>query len=410
MSDTVHSLRILFVGLPLATTLRRTLLANGFIARNEKSFRIEEDYDLVVFAPKTPSQLSELKAVRARLPDAWITVLVDREWLAKTERFHELLNCVEKNEIQWKDRWEKTYWFSIQSAARHRQTQLQLNHLIAERRGFRRQYDALHLHSESLVKQLERDVNLASSLQRSILPKVSPEIPGISIAAKYVPAPGIGGDYYDIFEFGDRRRFGVLLADSKTHGMAAALLSVLLKVRLEEMKDRFPDSKTFVEFIHQEIQSAHSKDIAPMSLLYAILDRTSLTLQYTTAGSLKPLLWRESAAVDLNSPSNPILGGTDHTGFREATVRLRPGDLLIFHTDGLEAPIGRGHSSAQSKILDLLKRAHPFAHPLELQNELMALIDEYVEKNALKDDLTVLHLAIDERAMYLAPQKLLSKS
>ena len=56
------------------------------------------------------------------------------------------------------------------------------------------------------------------------------------------------------------------MADSKTHGMAAALLTVLLKVHLEEMKDRFPDAKSFIQFLAQEIQQLRVKGLAPLAL------------------------------------------------------------------------------------------------------------------------------------------------
>ena len=99
----------------------------------------------------------------------------------------------------------------------------------------RSQVNRLSTRSESLLAQLERDLSMATEVQRTLFPKETPIVPGVSVAAKYLPATGVGGDYYDIFEMGDRRFFGLLLADSKSHGMAAALLSVLLKTSINQM-------------------------------------------------------------------------------------------------------------------------------------------------------------------------------
>jgi serine phosphatase RsbU (regulator of sigma subunit) len=218
---------------------------------------------------------------------------------------------------------------------------------------------------------------------------------------KYLPAAGLGGDYYDIFEMGDRKHFGVLIADSKTHGMAAALLSVLLKTRIEEMKDRFPESRAFVEYLNAEIQQMNQKALSQLALLYGIFDRSTLTFRYTSAGHLKPLLWRGGRPEPLPPVSNPPLGGVDRFAFRECAVTLRPGDLLIFHTDGLEGPLTDRHPSAFEKMVEILKDKEPRPDPLDVQNELMALVDRSIERKPLEDDLTMIHLSIDEKTLYI---------
>jgi serine phosphatase RsbU (regulator of sigma subunit) len=176
---------------------------------------------------------------------------------------------------------------------------------------------------------------------------------------------------------------------------------VLLKVRLEEMKDRFPDSKTFVEFLNRQIQELHKNDLANMSLMYGILDRSSLSFQYTTAGPWKPILWRKGAPCAVDIASNPPLGGMDHYVFRESAVQLMPGDLLILHTDGLDAAVSSDHGSAFDKIVRILEKEQA-PTPLDVQNELMGLVYRYLDRQPLEDDLTLIHFAVDERALYVA--------
>jgi serine phosphatase RsbU (regulator of sigma subunit) len=396
-------MNILFVGMKPSDELERALLANGFAFKLAKKIPTVQDtnspYGLIAVKAKTVATLKELKIVRNAYPLAWVAVVIEAKWLKDSAKVNDLLRCADKNEIWIESIWERTLWFSMQSALNHHAALEDLTRLKEEREGLRKQYEELNQHTRVLVKQLERDVALATNIQRSLLPKISPEIPGVSLAVKYVPAAGIGGDYYDIFEFGDRKRFGILIADAKTHGMAAALLSVLVKVRLEEMKDLFPDSKSFVDHLNREIQRMHEKDMASLSLLYGILDRSSLTFQYTVAGPLRPLLWREGEAPVLSGATDPPLGGMDHYNFREHVIRLQPGDLLVLHTDGLEGPL---QGNAFGKITQLLASSNPKADPQELQNDLMALIDRHTENEALKDDVTVIELAIHERAMYLA--------
>lgn len=392
-------MRIRFIGVKPSAALEKVLLANGFDFEVSTKFPKTKltDTDLLAFAPKATSDLKSVESLRRLAPLTWIAIVVKKAQFNDHRVMNDLLKCEGKNEVWLAEHWELNFWISLQAAIGFRRDRADNLALKKENRELKEQVDELLTRSKKLVEQLEKDVDLAFNIQRSILPKVSPHIPGISLAVKYLPAAGLGGDYYDIFEFGDRKRFGILLADSKTHGMAAALLGVLLKVRLEEMKDRFPDSQSFVEFINREILE-HQKNLAALSLLYGIFDRSTLTFSFTSAGNLRPILWRAGKAVPVEIAGNPALGGTTQFAFRENQVTLSPGDLLVFFTDGLDTALG----NAQKKLLEVLKTKSASPHPLEIQNELIATINQTVEKKSLKDDITLIHFSVDERALYVA--------
>ncbi len=392
-------MNLLFIGLTPSRDLGKALLANGLPFDSTKRLPPRGDFDLITFAPQKTNQIALLADIKKRWPLAWITIVVPPQWLQSESTLPELLRRPEKNEISLVTFWEQTFWFSLQNSILFRTNKLKMQSLKTHNRTLRRECDELKVQSQTLLAQLQKDIDLASQLQHSLLPKGSPEIAGVSLAVKYMPAAGLGGDYYDIFEFGDKRRFGILIADSRTHGMAASLLSVLVKVRLEEMKDKFPDSKSFVEFLNREIRLTHRANPEPLSLLYGILDRSSLKFQYTISGSLKPLLWRDGECPALPLNSAPPLGNVDHYNFEENTIRLLPGDLLILHTDGLEGPL---QGNAETRIREILTEKEELT-PRELQNELMGIIDRHLQKNKLKDDLTLIQLGINEQTLYLAP-------
>jgi serine phosphatase RsbU (regulator of sigma subunit) len=392
-----------FVGIQPGNDLKKGLLAGQFPFELLRRLPDALDLpDLIVFSPKIPAALKDLKELREKSPTLWVAIVLPQAWLLEPEWQKALLTCTDKNDVWPTEYWEATFWFALQKAGEFRELHARLEEMKKENTLLRTHYDDLTASSERLVAQFERNVGLAGNIQRSLLPKRSPDIPGITLAVKYIPAAGVGGDYYDIFEFGDRKRYGFLLADSKSHGMAATLLSVLLKVRLEEMKDRFPDAKSFMEFLNTEIRNLHEKDLATLSLLYGILDRSSLNFHFCVAGSLQPTVWRAGALVDLGTvPKAPPLGGMDHFAFREQSVRLEPGDLLLLHTDGLTFPL----EQAGHRLHDLLATKDPSPDPLELQNEIMGIIDAYRAQDDLPDDITLIHLSVDARALYLASSK-----
>lgn len=397
-------MKLLFIEMAPNSELEKIFLANGFfvqIAKRAGDFP-NHDFDLVAYAPKTVVALKDISEIRAKYPQSWLAVAVRKNWLGNAAHVNELLKCDGFNEIWILELWQNTIWFSLKYLLQHKQMTSELISLRSQCHHLTSQSEELSTRTQALLSQLERDVILAGNVQRALLPKVSPQIPGVTLSVKYIAAPGAGGDYYDIFEFGDKKRFGILIADSKTHGIAAALLSVLVKVRLEEMKHRFPDSKSFVEFLNREIQQLHEREMLSLSLLYGILDRSSLVFQYTIAGSLKPILWRLGESPQLSLSTSPPLGGIDHFPFRENFLSLKPGDLLIFHTDGLEQPLNFRDENADAKLIEVLKAKDLSPDPLDLQNELMALVDRFVEARQLKDDITLIQLSIDERTLYLA--------
>ena len=75
---------------------------------------------------------------------------------------------------------------------------------------------------------------------------------------------------------------------------------------------------------------------------------------------------------------------------------------MILHTDGLQEPLSQNGSTPFEEITKILKQKDPSPDPLEVQNEFMALVDKFISKKPLSDDLTLIHLAIDNRAIYVA--------
>src|ERR1700749_4207130 len=87
---------------------------------------------------------------------------------------------------------------------------------------------------EQLAQQLhaiQKELETARQIQLSILPANIPHIPGLDIAARYIPMTSVAGDFYD-FIVVDEKRLGIVVADVSGHGMPAALIASMLKIAL----------------------------------------------------------------------------------------------------------------------------------------------------------------------------------
>jgi len=390
-------MRIYLAGLRLTHTLRRAMIASGVTLVEKPAAGV----DLIGFAPRSLTLLDEARALREAAPGAHLCIAVPARRLHEAKWMQALLESP-RDEVWVIEHWQEQFWLSAQKALLGRLAEKRATNAEAQLAELKRHYEELSASSTRLIRQIERDVSLATDIQRSLLPRRSPRIPGVAITAKFVAAAGVGGDYYDVFELDDRKRLGVLMADSQTHGIAAALLSVLLKTRIEDMKDRFPDSKSFMEYLNREIREHHGDSLAQTAILYGILDRLSLSFRFTSAGHLRPLVWRDGQSVSVPPSHNPPIGAADQYSFEETVVDLRPGDLLFLHTGGLAGPLGTVGGDTTPALRSLLGKFTARPDPLEVQNELLALVRRFQEGKTLDDDITMLQISIDEKVFYVA--------
>jgi serine phosphatase RsbU (regulator of sigma subunit)/pSer/pThr/pTyr-binding forkhead associated (FHA) protein len=196
--------------------------------------------------------------------------------------------------------------------------------------------DNAQLHENVLKQsQLERELKLAREVQTSFLPKRRPEIKAYEFFDHYRPANEVGGDYFDYIGLPDGR-LGIVVADVAGHGIAAALmmskLSALVRLSLVSQ----PSPAEAVKTLNDQLTESEF-DGRFITLLLAILDPAHHHLTYVIAGHSPPLHKRSSGSfvdVDDQTIGYPLLIDEQPT-YRESSVAIQPGDILVFYTDGL---------------------------------------------------------------------------
>jgi len=88
--------------------------------------------------------------------------------------------------------------------------------------------------SERRLQSIEDELAIAREIQKSILPRGSPEISNLHITAAYRPMAAVAGDFYDFIPV-DQHRLGVLVADVAGHGVPAALIAAIIKVAIQSI-------------------------------------------------------------------------------------------------------------------------------------------------------------------------------
>jgi sigma-B regulation protein RsbU (phosphoserine phosphatase) len=183
-------------------------------------------------------------------------------------------------------------------------------------------------------QKLEQAAALA--LQRSLLPTTLPRVPGVDLAARYVPGHdfGIGGDWYDVFAL-PSGWLGVVIGDVAGHGLASAVVMGRVRSALRAYALVTDDPAQALSLLDRKVKHFEAGNLT--TAIYAMVspDRTRLLL--SSAGHLKPVLvvpGERATLVDM--PIDPPLGvGRRSMGRRTTTVAFPPGAVLVCYTDGL---------------------------------------------------------------------------
>jgi phosphoserine phosphatase RsbU/P len=230
------------------------------------------------------------------------------------------------------------------------------------------------LHRDALEKErLEREVELASQIQRQILPTSAPVISGYQVHGWNRPARHVGGDYYDFLALPDGASTALVVGDVSGKGVPAALLVSTLHSALHLLAEREPISPAMFERLNRLILESSSANKF-ITLFVAELRPRDGRVRYVNAGHNPALLRRASGALEELPASGMPLGLIDGARFTTAEVSLEPGDLLCIYSDGITEAVAPDDEELGSARLGELLAAGD-ALPLA---ELVATIDRTV--------------------------------
>lgn len=193
--------------------------------------------------------------------------------------------------------------------------------------------DRIALATQARLSEVERTT--AEALQRSLVPTRLPALPGLDLAARYVPGEGggVGGDWYDLFVLPTGRPC-LVIGDVVGHGLRAAVVMGRLRSALRAYALEGGDPAEVLTKLDQKV--LHFEPGAMATVLYAKFEPGLERLHVSSAGHLPPLLMLPGAKADLlDLPIDPPLGVRLGQRRRTTTVQVPAGALICCYTDGL---------------------------------------------------------------------------
>ena len=195
----------------------------------------------------------------------------------------------------------------------------------------------------SLVKSLEeqadlmrRDLRRAETIQKSLLPREVPELEDFSIAGAYIPGRNVGGDLFNVIQV-DEDHVAMYVADAAGHGAAAALLSVLFKLRLESpgSSTAFLDPCKLLASLNESLVNDVSAPGVFVTAAIAVLDIRTRDVVMVSAGHPPIVIAHQNGDVEIVQSTGPALGLRTGATYREVHTSLLRDDCLLMYTDGI---------------------------------------------------------------------------
>lgn len=252
------------------------------------------------------------------------------------------------------------------------------------------------LASQREKTQMDVDLSLARSVQMMLVPSVLPQVPGLDVDARYIPAQRVGGDLVDIVPL-SADRLAVVVADVSGKGVAASILMAICRTHVRHALQR-ADSPAEVFRAVNKVMAGEMREGMFVTAVIAIVDAARGEVIFARAGHEAPLIGRFNAvrgsfAVDTITCEGMALGLVDPEFFDPAiadcVVPFDEGNLIVLYTDGLtEAPNVEDKEFSTARLIDAV-RMHRQAASVDINAGILETVERFIDGTRQHDDLTL---------------------
>jgi HAMP domain-containing protein len=235
-------------------------------------------------------------------------------------------------------------------------------------------------------ESLEKELELARKLQNSLLPSDLPAGGGIEFATLFEPSAAIGGDYFDVLRLADDE-LAVIIADVSGHGLSSGLRMAMLKAALLILVEETREPEEILGRLDAVVRSNRERRFFVTATLGLFNLRTGV-LRLTNAGHPPTYRVRGAEVEEILLPSSP-LGGLGHA-YAKATLRLEPGDSVVWLSDGLiEATNAADEPFGYDSVKQVLAGAAGES-AMMIRDRLLTAVEHHTAGHPLADDRTLM--------------------
>ena len=259
-------------------------------------------------------------------------------------------------------------------------------------------------------ERLDQELEIGAEIQRRLLPRQCPNIPGLSLAASCKPANHVGGDYYDFIPTNQNQlqsqlqtspenaSWGLVVGDVMGKGVPAGLIMTMLRgmLRGEVLHGNSPAGilQNLNRVMYADLENSHRF----VTMFYSEYDPQTRILSYSNAAHNPPLWWHAATKTVSQLDTLGMLIGLDaNSEYENAQAQLEVGDRVIYYTDGLtDAAAAGGDRFDEDNLVTSFRTACKYCNtPQEIVEYLFDQVENFIGSDRQNtDDMTLVVLQI----------------
>jgi serine phosphatase RsbU (regulator of sigma subunit) len=246
-------------------------------------------------------------------------------------------------------------------------------------------------------RALTRELEIAKSIQTSLLPSSVPKLTGFEIHAVYRPAKEVGGDYYDFIPI-DERHWGVMMADVSGKGIPGSMVMTMVRslIRYEARGNNSPADTL------RKTNTIIARDIKKgvfVTAFYVIVDLERRAIKMSCAGHNPMLYWHaRGGTVKTVKPEGLALGIVSGPAFdkelQEVVINMELNDRMILYTDGITEAMNAKNEEFGMERFARLVAAAASKGASDFSSSVVTEIDKYSAGVEQHDDITMVNMRL----------------
>jgi len=262
--------------------------------------------------------------------------------------------------------------------------------LTEKNRQLQKAYDELKAAQEQIIEKerLERELEVATDIQMSILPDVLPTPPRFDFGARINPARQVGGDFYDVFRM-DEKKVAVLIGDVSDKGVPSAIFMARAHALIAAEAENYDEPGEVMQQVNRHITRLE-KTTQFVTVFYGILNVETGEMKFARAGHEPALMLMPDGNVErLKHKSGMALGLWEEIVLDEQTINLPAGSTLLLYTDGMtDCRNPQGEPFGLEGIKSLF-RGYEGLSAQEVCDQMLQTLMDYQKGSKQDDDVTL---------------------
>ncbi|MFQ5575497.1 MAG: SpoIIE family protein phosphatase [Anaerolineae bacterium] len=239
-------------------------------------------------------------------------------------------------------------------------------------------------------EQIERELQLAQEIQASFIPHELPNLPGWELATFWKMAREVGGDFFDLIPLPGEKLL-VIIADAADKGLPASLFMARTSSLVRATALEFDRPAQILSRVNHLLTESAQQGMFVTAFCAVVHLKTGRAL-YASAGHNPPLLVRKSGRTSTLKATGIVLGVVDPADFEQKTTTLRPGDGIVFYTDGVTEAFNPREEMFGLQQLKKTVKTHWQRPAAEVVSAVHQTVFAFARPHPQSDDFTLLLL------------------